>query len=74
VTYGVLIVAGGYDAASAARAIEDGRAEVVAFGGPFLANPDLPRRIREKLELNIPEPATSFGGDARGYVDYSFHP
>lgn len=51
---GVLVIAGGYDAASAEQAIAEGRADVVAFGRPFLANPDLPRRIRDGLQLNTP--------------------
>lgn len=67
---GVLLIAGGYDAATAQKAIQEGRADIVAFGRPFLANPDLPRRIREGLELNAPDPATFFGGDERGYIDY----
>ncbi|MGN8275907.1 alkene reductase [Pseudomonas sp. SMN5] len=68
--HGVLIIAGGYDPASAERALKDGRADIIAFGRPFLANPDLPRRIRQGLTLNTPDPATFFGGDERGYVDY----
>lgn len=71
---GVLVLAGGYDAASAEKAIAEGRADVVAFGRPFLANPDLPRRIRDGLELNTPDLATFFGGDERGYIDYPAHP
>lgn len=70
---GVLIIAGGYDAASAEKAIREGRADVVAFGRPFLANPDLPRRIRDGFELNTPDPTTFFGGDERGYIDYPVH-
>ena len=42
--------------------------------GSFLANPDLPRRIREGLPLNTPDPATFFGGNERGYIDYPTHP
>ena len=43
---------------------------MVAFGRPFIANLDLPRRIREGLELNAPDPSTFFGGNERGYTDY----
>jgi N-ethylmaleimide reductase len=46
---------------------------MIAFGRPFLANPDLPWRIREKLALNTPDPATFFGGDQKGYIDYPTH-
>jgi len=44
--------------------------DLVAVGRPFLANPDLPRRWREGLELNEPNPATFYGGGAEGYTDY----
>lgn len=71
---GVLILAGGYDSTTAAQAVADGRADIIAFGRPFLANPDLPRRIREGLPLNTPDPASFFGGDERGYIDYPAHP
>jgi N-ethylmaleimide reductase len=42
----------------------------VSFGAPFLANPDLPRRLREGAPLNAPEVETFYTGGARGYVDY----
>ncbi|MBT2339852.1 MULTISPECIES: alkene reductase [Pseudomonas] len=71
---GVLILAGGYDADTAEQALIQGRADIIAFGRPFLANPDLPRRIREGLPLNTPDPQTFFGGNERGYVDYPVHP
>lgn len=71
---GTLMLAGGYDAESAERAISSGRADLIAFGRQFIANPDLPRRIRERLPLNTPDATTFFGGDHRGYVDYPFHP
>ncbi len=70
---GVLILAGGYDAESAERALISGRADIIAFGRPFLANPDLPRRIHEGLPLNTPDPSSFFGGDQRGYIDYPFY-
>ncbi|MET9604187.1 alkene reductase [Streptomyces sp. NPDC006512] len=50
--------------------IEDGTADVLAFGALFLANPDLPDRLRTEGPYNTPDPATFFGGDARGYTDY----
>ena len=68
--HGVLMLAGGYDGASAERAIADGRADIVAFGRPFIANPDLPRRLKTSAALNTPDPATFFGGTAVGYTDY----
>ncbi|MEU2656641.1 alkene reductase [Streptomyces sp. NPDC007325] len=50
--------------------IEDGTADLVAYGALFLANPDLPERLRSGGPFNTPEPATFFGGDHRGYTDY----
>ncbi|MFJ4008903.1 alkene reductase [Streptomyces sp. NPDC090026] len=50
--------------------VEDGVADLVAFGALFLANPDLPRRLRVGGPFNTPDPATFFGGDHRGYTDY----
>ena len=70
---GVLILAGGYDAQSAEQALVADRADIIAFGRPFLANPDLPRRLHDGLTLNTPDPSSFFGGDQRGYIDYPFH-
>lgn len=65
-----LIVNGNYDAERAKETLEDGPADLVSFGRLFLANPDLPRRLRERAPLNAPDPATFYGGGARGYTDY----
>jgi N-ethylmaleimide reductase len=67
---GPLILNGGFDAESAAEAIRSGAADLVSFGQAFLANPDLPERIRAGAPLNVPYPATFYGGGAEGYVDY----
>ncbi|WP_042263216.1 alkene reductase [Paraburkholderia heleia] len=67
---GVLMLAGGYTLETAIQAIESGRADLIAFGRPFIANPDLPARLRAALPLNEADPGTFFGGDARGYIDY----
>ncbi|MEE1754837.1 alkene reductase [Streptomyces sp. SP18CS02] len=50
--------------------IEDGTADLVAFGALFIANPDLPARLRAEGPYNTPDPATFYGGDHRGYTDY----
>ena len=42
----------------------------VAFGVPFIANPDLPLRYRKHAALNTPDPSTFYGGDGKGYIDY----
>ena len=67
---GPLILNGGYDAVSAAAAIADGRAELIAFGVPYLANPDLPERLRTGAPLNSPDFATFYSGGDSGYADY----
>lgn len=67
---GTLILNGGYDRARADVAIEGGGADLVSFGVPFLANPDLPVRLATGAPLNAPDPSTFYGGGERGYVDY----
>ena len=66
---GTYIVNGGFDLASANAALARG-ADLVAFGVPFLANPDLPERYRRGAALNKPDQATFYAGEAKGYVDY----
>ncbi|WNI15463.1 alkene reductase [Actinacidiphila sp. ITFR-21] len=50
--------------------VEDGTADMVSYGALFLANPDLPRRLRSGGPFNAPDRATYYGGDERGYTDY----
>lgn len=50
--------------------IEDGTADMLSYGALFLANPDLPRRLRSGGPFNSPDRATYYGGDDRGYTDY----
>ncbi len=69
---GFYIGNGGYDATSAARAIESGHADAIAFGRPYIANPDLAERIRVGAALNDPDPETFYGGGEVGYTDYPF--
>jgi len=47
------------------------RADAIAFGRKFLANPDLPERFREHAPLNRDDPSTYYGGGEKGYIDYS---
>jgi len=68
---GVIIVAGKYTQERAEMILAQGLADLVAFGRPFIANPDLPRRLRENLALSDFDPATLFGGDRAGYADYA---
>ncbi|MFB7462741.1 alkene reductase [Streptomyces sp. NPDC056224] len=54
----------------ALKLIEDGAADMVAYGALFLANPDLPRRLAAGGPFNSPDTSTFYGGDHRGYTDY----
>ena len=67
---GPLIANGGYGLETANAAIACGEADLVAFGVPFLANPDLPIRFRRHADLNAPDPATFYAGEEKGYIDY----
>lgn len=67
---GTLIVAGGFDRDSAAQWLRENRADLIAFGRKFLANPDLPDRLRVGAKLNADDPTTYYGGGAKGYTDY----
>lgn len=63
------MVNNGYDGALAEQSLAAG-ADLVAFGKLFIANPDLPRRLKEGAPLNTPDRATFYGGDEKGYTDY----
>lgn len=69
---GLYIANAGYAKVRANAALAAGDADLVAFGTLFLANPDLPERFAHDAPLNMPDPATFYGGDARGYTDYPF--
>ncbi|WP_299744391.1 alkene reductase [uncultured Tateyamaria sp.] len=69
---GTYIANNGYSKADAIAAIQSGHADLVAFGAPFLANPDLVRRYREDLPLNAIDKATFYVGGKTGYNDYPF--
>ena len=66
---GAWMVNNGYDKELAVQAVANG-ADLVAFGKPYIANPDLVRRLREDAPLNTPDKATFYGGGAKGYTDY----
>jgi N-ethylmaleimide reductase len=67
---GAIIVAGKYDPERGRKIIDAGLADLVAMGRPFVANPDLPRRIAENLPMAELDGEKLFGGDAHGYSDY----
>jgi N-ethylmaleimide reductase len=68
---GTLIVAGGFDHDTAEAWLRQRKADLIAFGRKFLANPDLPQRFRSRASLNADDPSTYYGGRAKGYTDYS---
>lgn len=68
--HGAWIVNNGYTRALAVEAVASGRADMVAFGKPFISNPDLVERLRLDAPLNPLVQATLYGGGAAGYTDY----
>lgn len=70
---GTYIANNGYDLLRAQTAVQTGAADLVAFGTPFLANPDLVRRYRDNLPLNKADPATFYVGGEAGYTDYPIY-
>ena len=69
---GIYMANNGYDKNRAQSAIADGDCDLVAFGVPFLANPDLVYRYKNDLQLNEADQVTFYGGDETGYTDYPF--
>jgi N-ethylmaleimide reductase len=67
---GPVIAAGGFDSAGAKAILAEGDADLVAFGRHFLANPDLPDRLRHHLPLNPHDRTTFYYGGTKGYADY----
>ena len=69
---GCYVVNGGYDGPRGDAAVRSGYADAVAYGRAFLANPDLPHRLRIGATLNVPDHQTFYGGDSKGYTDYPY--
>jgi N-ethylmaleimide reductase len=67
---GTIIAAGGFNGASAEAIVQAGDADLVAFGRHFIANPDLPERLRNNWPLNAYQRDSFFGGTEVGYIDY----
>ena len=67
---GRIVSAGGFDRPQAEQALREGWADALAFGVPFLANPDLPERLRRDAPLNTPDEATFYASGPKGYTDY----
>jgi N-ethylmaleimide reductase len=67
---GPFILNGGYTQETAEKALTNNEADLIAFGVPYIANPDLVARFEQGAALNQPDPATFYGGDDHGYIDY----
>lgn len=68
--HGPFILAGGFDRDTAESALVAKQADLIAFGRPFLSNPDLVERMRVNAPLNPPDMATFYTPGAKGYTDY----
>jgi N-ethylmaleimide reductase len=67
---GSYLIGGGLDKDSATALIAEGKADAAVFGSAFLANPDLPERLRTGAELNVPDKDSFYAPGAQGYIDY----
>jgi N-ethylmaleimide reductase len=67
---GAYIANNGYDFELANKVLAANAADLIAFGKPYIANPDLVERLKRAAPLNTPDTATFYGGDAKGYTDY----
>ncbi|UJR82577.1 alkene reductase [Sandaracinus amylolyticus] len=67
---GPIVLNGGYDRSRAEAAIAERRGDLIAFGRPFIANPDLVARLERGAPLATPDPSTFYTPGAEGYVDY----
>lgn len=67
---GAFIAVGGFDRDSAEQALKENRADLIAFGRSFLANPDLVARMKARAALNEPDFSTFYTAGAAGYTDY----
>ncbi|MBW8244908.1 alkene reductase [Muricauda oceani] len=70
---GKIIYAGRYTPEKGENIIKANLADLIAFGRPFIANPDLPERIANGWPLNELDSSTLYGGDEVGYTDYPFY-
>jgi len=61
---------GGYTGQLAEESLSENKSDLIAFGVPFISNPDLPRRLRENAELAQADQNTFYGGNEKGYTDY----
>jgi len=69
---GKVVSAGGFTLDSGNAALAEGWADAIAFGVPFLSNPDLTERLRRRAPLNTPDESTFYASGPKGYTDYPF--
>ncbi|WP_414501303.1 alkene reductase [Zymobacter sp. IVIA_12111.31 C1] len=70
---GAILYAGKYTAEKARRIVDAGLGDLIGFGRPFIANPDLPARLAHDWPLNPLDAATMYGGTDKGYTDYPLY-
>jgi N-ethylmaleimide reductase len=70
VSSGTYIANNGFDLALANKVLAADAADLIAFGKPFISNPDLVERLKTGAPLNDADKATFYGGGAKGYTDY----
>ncbi|MFO6296888.1 alkene reductase [Rahnella selenatireducens] len=70
---GTLIIAGSFEKDRAEAWLQADRADLIAFGRPFISNPDLVERMANNWPLTEPDRATFYGGNEKGYTDYPFY-
>jgi N-ethylmaleimide reductase len=69
---GTYMANNGYTQEKAEQALQADTCDLIAFGVPFIANPDLVLRFQNHAELNTADQSTFYGGDAQGYTDYPY--
>ena len=69
---GTLMINKSFDKEKAIKVLEDGDADLVSFGVPFIANPDLVERFKQNAELNEAVSSTFYTPGPKGYTDYPF--
>lgn len=67
---GTIIINRGFNRETATKVLQDGDADLVSFGTPFIANPDLVERFKTNAPLNQPDQATFYTPGEKGYIDY----
>jgi len=70
--HGPLVLCGGFTRETADAALAEGRADLIAFGVGFIANPDLVARLQQNAAWNTPDPSSYYSGGDQGYIDYPF--